>query len=147
MALRPPLWGRGFGIPERPDFSAPRCQDSLLLVGVDIADSDGREIQLLEVDFDGDRDGVEREDEEGTLPDDEGHCGQREQDPQQTPKAASGHHDAAAAVGVSVQAVPMHQVLNSWCLGASNRQILFDFGFDLLSRRHGEEGTLQSAEF
>lgn len=99
------------------------------------------------MDFDGDRDGVEREDEEGALPDNEGHCGQRERDPQQAPKAASGHHDAAAAVGVSVQAVPMHQVLNGRCLGASNRQILFDFGFDLLSRRHGEDRTLQPAEF
>lgn len=99
------------------------------------------------MDFDGDRDGVEREDEKGALPDYEGHSGQRERDPQQAPKAASGHHDAAAAVGVGIQAVPMHQVLNSRCLGASNRQILFDFGFDLLSRRHGKDGTLQPAEF
>lgn len=99
------------------------------------------------MDFDGDRDGVKREDEEGTLPDNEGYCGQCEQDPQQAPKAASGHHNAAAAMGVGVHAVPMHQVLNGWCLGASNRQILFYFGFDLLSRRHGEEGTSRSAEF
>lgn len=50
-------------------------------------------------------------------------------------------------MGVGIHTVPMHQVLNGWCLGTSNRQILFDFGFDLLSRRHGKDRTLLPAEF
>lgn len=37
----------------------PRACCCLLLVRVDVADGDRRKIQLLEVDFDGDRDGIE----------------------------------------------------------------------------------------
>lgn len=116
----------------------------LLLVGVDVADGDSRKIELLEVDFDGDRDSVEGEDEEGTLPDNESHRSQREEDPEEAPEAAAGHHDAAAPVGVGIHAVPMHQVFNGWCLRAPHRQILLDFGFDLLSRSHGQSGALQA---
>lgn len=86
----------------------PRACSCLLLVRVDVADGDRRKIQLLEVDFDGDRDGVEGWDEEGTLPENEGHGCQREENPEQAPEAATRHHNAAAAVGVGVQTVPLH---------------------------------------
>lgn len=96
------------------------------------------------MDFDGDRDSIEGGNEEGTLPDNEGHCSQCEQDPEEAPEAATGHHDAAAPVGVGVHAVPMHQVFNGGCLWASHRKILLDFGFDLLSGSHGQGGALQT---
>lgn len=93
------------------------------------------------MDFDGDRDGVEGGHEERTLPEDQGHGGEREQNPEQAAQAATGHDDAAAAVGVGVQAVPPHQLFDCRRLGPPHRQILLDFGFDLLSRSHGEAGT------
>lgn len=55
----------------------------LLLVGVDVADGNGGEVKLLEVDFDRHGDGVEGEDEQGALPENERHSREREDDPQQ----------------------------------------------------------------
>jgi hypothetical protein len=95
------------------------------------------------VDFDGDRDGVEGENKKCTLPEYEGHGCEREPDPEEAPQAATRHHDAATAMGVGVHAVPMHQVFDGRSLRASHWQILLDFGFDLLSGSHGEDGTLQ----
>lgn len=54
----------------------------VLLVRVDVADGDSRKIQLLEMDFDGDRDGIEGENEEGTLPENKGHGRQCKQNPE-----------------------------------------------------------------
>lgn len=134
----PRLWrGRG---------ATPYPCSWLLLVRVDVADGDGRKIQLLEVDLDGDRDGVEGGDEEGTLPENKGHGRQREENPEQAPQAAAGHHDAAAAVGVGVEAVPPHQLFDGRCLGPRHGQILLDFGFDLLSGSHGEDGTWRARQ-
>lgn len=93
------------------------------------------------MDFDGDRDRVEGENKESTLPENQGHSSQREQDPEQAPEAATGHHNATTAVGVGVKTVPPHQLLNGRCLRPCHRQILLDFGFDLLSRSHVEDGT------
>lgn len=121
-------------------FGAPPPPPRLLLVRVDVADGDSGKIQLLEMDFDGDRDGVEGGHEESTLPEDKGHGSEREQNPQQAPQAAAGHHDAATAVGVGVQTVPPHQLFDCRRLGPPHRQILLDFGFDLLSRSHGKNG-------
>lgn len=122
--------------------STPCPCSCLLLVRVNVANGDSRKIQLLEVDLDGDRDGVEGDDEEGTLPENQGHGCEREQNPEQAPQAAAGHHDAAAAMGVGVQAVPPHQLFNGGRLRPRNGQILLDFGFDLLSRSHGRDGTV-----
>ncbi|KAL0617742.1 hypothetical protein AAY473_014610 [Plecturocebus cupreus] len=128
-------------------FSNPH---TLVSERVDVADGDCRKIQLPEVDFDGNRDGIEGEDEEGALPEDERDSRQCEPDPEQASQAAAGHHDAAAAVGVGVQAVPPHQLLNGRRLGACHGQILLDFGFDLLSGSHGgwdfEDGCAGGAE-
>lgn len=44
-------------------------------------------------------------------------------------------------MGVGVQTVPLHQLFDVRCLRSRHGQILLDFGFDLLSRSHGEDGT------
>lgn len=94
--------------------------------------------------FDGNRDSIEGEDEEGALPEDEGDCSQCEPDPEEAAQAAAGHHDAAAAMGVGVEAVPPHQLFNGRRLRARHGQILLDLGFDLLSGSHGEDGTVRT---
>lgn len=136
---------RDFGI-QRGHGPTPGPCFCLLLVRVDVADGYCRKIQLLEVDFDGDRDGIEGENEEGTLPENQGHSSQCEQDPEQAPEAATGHHDATTSVGVGVKTVPPHQFLNGRCLRPCHRQILLDFSFDLLSRSHVEDGTCKGRQ-
>lgn len=136
--------GRGFGLRRGPGSLLAFPCSCLLLVGVDIADGDRRKIQLPEVNFDGNRDSIEGEDEEGALPEDEGDGSQCEPDPQEAAQAAAGHHDAAAAVGVGVEAVPPHQLFNGRRLRARHGQILLDLGFDLLSGSHGEDGTVRT---
>ena len=44
-------------------------------------------------------------------------------------------------MGVGVQTVPLHQLFDVRRLRSRHGQILLDFGFDLLSRSHGEDGT------
>lgn len=44
-------------------------------------------------------------------------------------------------MGVGVQTVPPHQLFDGRCLRSPHGQILLDFGFDLLSSSHGEDGT------
>lgn len=117
-----------------------------LLVGVDVADGDGGEGQLLELDGDRDRGAVVVHEELGALPEDEPDGAQGQQDPDEPAQAAPGHHDAAAAVGVGVQAVPPHQLAQRRRLRALHRQRPLDAGRDLLPGGHGAGGTCGGTE-
>lgn len=124
--------------------SHPPTRPRALLVGVDVADGDGGERQLLELDGDGDRGAVVVHEELGALPEDERHGAEGQQDPEQAAQAAPGHHDAAAAVRVGVEAVPAHQLAQRRCLRAPHRQRPLQPRCDLLAGscdgRYGRTG-------
>lgn len=102
-----------------------------LLVGVDVADGDGGEGQLLELHGDGHGRAVVVQEELGALPEDQPNGAQRQQDPDEPAQPPAGHHDAAAAVRVGVEAVPAHQLAQRGRLRAAHRQRLLDAGGDL----------------
>lgn len=102
-----------------------------LLVGVDVADGDGGEGQLLELHGDGHGRAVVVQEELGALPEDQPNGAQRQQDPDEPAQPPAGHHDAAAAVRVGVEAVPAHQLAQRGRLRAAHRQSLLDAGGDL----------------
>lgn len=131
------------GSPAGPELGPPRPSLSpcALLVGVDVADGDGGEGQLLELDGDGDRGAVVVEEELCALPEDQPHGGEGQQDPDEAAQAAAGHDDAAAAVRVGVQAVPAHQLAQRRRLRAPHRQRPLDPGRDLLPGGQGPGGT------
>lgn len=110
-----------------------------LLVGVDVADGDGGEGQLLKLHGDGHGRAVVVQKELGALPEDQPHGAQRQQDPDEPAQPPAGHHDAAAAVRVGVEAVPAHQLAQRGRLRAAHRQRLLDAGGDLLPGGHGCE--------
>lgn len=112
-----------------------------LLVGVDVADGDGGEGQLLELDGDGHRGAVVVHEELRALPEDEPDSAECKQDPEEAAQAAAGHHDAAAAVRVGVEAVPPHQLAQRRRLRAPHRQRPLDPRRDLLPGGHGSCGT------
>lgn len=123
------------------DHPFPPPVPCALLVGVDVADGDGGEGQLLELDGDGDRGAVVVHEQLRALPEDQPDGAQGQQDPDEAAQAAPGHHDAAAAVRVGVQAVPPHQLAQRRRLRAPHRQRPLDPGRDLLPGGHGAGGS------